>query len=260
MRYFSFGGGVQSNAVMVLQAQGVVHYDQFVFSNVGEDSENPETLEYIEHIAKPFMKDHGIDFVELRKEVRGQVVTLKEYLFDESRSTVPVPAYLQSGAPGNRVCTSDWKIRLIAGYVKKQGATKENPAIMGIGISLDEYQRMHDSRIEWEINEHPLIDLKIMRSECIRIIQDAGLPVPPKSSCYFCPYHSLSTWRELKFTHPDLFQKAVEVEQRINEKRDKYGKDRMYLTRFLRPLDTLLGDQLKLDFEEETCESGYCFI
>jgi hypothetical protein len=45
-RIFSFGGGVQSVSVMVLQSLGKVQYDEFVFANVGEDSENPGTLQY----------------------------------------------------------------------------------------------------------------------------------------------------------------------------------------------------------------------
>ena len=131
---------------------------------------------------------------------------------------------------------------------------------MGIGISIDEYQRMHDSLIEWEIHEYPLIDLRISRHECIKIIQSVGLPVPPKSSCYFCPYHSMSAWQELKSKHPDLFKQAIEVEKNINKKRIPLGKDAMYLTRFLRPIDTLFGEQMEFIFEEETCESGYCFV
>lgn len=41
MRVFSFGGGVQSTAVLVLSAHGVLPYKQFIFSNVGDDSEHP---------------------------------------------------------------------------------------------------------------------------------------------------------------------------------------------------------------------------
>ena len=42
MRTFSFGGGVQSTAVLVLQAQNKLPepYDVFLFANVGDDSEH----------------------------------------------------------------------------------------------------------------------------------------------------------------------------------------------------------------------------
>ena len=76
-RYFSFGGGVQSTAVLVLAAQGRVQYDAFLFSNVGNDSENPATIAYVENVAKPFAAAHGIELVELQKRRRtGEAVTL----------------------------------------------------------------------------------------------------------------------------------------------------------------------------------------
>lgn len=259
MRYFSYGGGVQSNAVMVMVRRGIVQYDQFIFSNVGEDSENPATLEYIESVAKPYMKQHGIEFVELRKKIRGEVVTLRDYIMADNR-TVPIPAYLQSGAPGNRICTVDWKIKLLAGYVKKQGATRYNPATIGIGISMDEWTRMADSRIVWQVNEYPLIDRRMSRNDCIKLITDEGLPKPPKSSCYFCPYRSYASWVEMRERQPELFAKAVEIEKRINEKRKSFGKDEMYLTRFLKPLEDVIGKQMFLIEEETTCESGYCMV
>src|SRR5258708_98613 len=46
LKVFSFGGGVQSVAALVLAAQGKIDYRHFVFCNVGDDSENPATLEY----------------------------------------------------------------------------------------------------------------------------------------------------------------------------------------------------------------------
>jgi hypothetical protein len=65
-RYFSFGGGVQSMAVLVLQSQGKVQYDEFLFANVGHDSENPATIQYIEEYARPFAEEFNIPLVELQ--------------------------------------------------------------------------------------------------------------------------------------------------------------------------------------------------
>src|SRR5947209_5246716 len=52
IRVFSYGGGVQSTAALVLAAQGKIDYPTFLFCNVGADSENPETLTYVEQYAK----------------------------------------------------------------------------------------------------------------------------------------------------------------------------------------------------------------
>ena len=48
IKVFSFGGGVQSVAVLALAARGAVEYDAFVFANVAIDSESPHTIEYLE--------------------------------------------------------------------------------------------------------------------------------------------------------------------------------------------------------------------
>lgn len=41
MRVFSYGGGVQSTAALVLAAQGKIDYPTFLFCNVGDDSNIP---------------------------------------------------------------------------------------------------------------------------------------------------------------------------------------------------------------------------
>ena len=46
----------------------------------------------------------------------------------------------------------------------------------------------------------------------------------------------------------------------INKKRDKLHKSRVWLTRYAKPLDVAIADQLSLDFDgPEDCDSGYCF-
>jgi len=65
MRIFSFGGGRQSMAVLVLAAQGKVQYDAFLFANVGDDAENPDTLIYLRDYAYPFAEKHGLHLEEV---------------------------------------------------------------------------------------------------------------------------------------------------------------------------------------------------
>jgi hypothetical protein len=52
-RVVSYGGGVQSNALLVLAAQGRIDYRRFLFANVGDDSEHPATLRYVRDVALP---------------------------------------------------------------------------------------------------------------------------------------------------------------------------------------------------------------
>lgn len=265
IRVFSFGGGVQSNAVLVLAAQRKVQYDRFVFANVGDDSEAPETLDYIENVSKPYAAQHGIEFVEVRKTIRGKPVTLYEHLVGDNRS-ISIPAYMANGAPGNRKCTIDWKIMTIAKHIRESG---HREAMIGIGISTDEIHRARRYSPEGEkVNgivqhkEYPLIDLNLSRADCHAIIRDAGLPTAPKSSCWFCPYHKKSFWTELRTENPELFQKAVDLEIRLNEKREIIGKDRITLHNSGLSLDQVIGLQSNFfaEFDTDNCESGYCMV
>lgn len=271
LRIFSSGGGKQSIAALVLSAQGAIDFPIHVFCNVGVDSENPETLRYVEEYAKPYAEDHNIAFHEIikkkgRKPAKGIADTRpQETVYSRAMAdnrTIGIPVFMPgSGAPGRRNCTVDFKIMQVNRVARELGATDTNPAQIGIGISLDEFQRMssNDPDRLYVQKVYPLIDLRLTRGDCESIIRRAGLPVPPKSSCYFCPFHSMATWYELKNEQPELFDKAVEMERRMNEKRAKLGLYQVWLTRKLRPLDQVVGDQSSMfDDIDDACESGFC--
>lgn len=40
--------------------RGEIDFPLFIFANVGDDSENPATIAYVEGIAKPYAAEHGI--------------------------------------------------------------------------------------------------------------------------------------------------------------------------------------------------------
>jgi len=264
---FSFGGGVQSVAAMVLAAQGKIPYDTFVFSNVGHDSENPSTLEYIEQIVAPYMQQHKLRFeVVQRLNKAQQPVTLYEYNMNPNNRSVTIPAHLKDGGPGQRSCTSDWKVRVIDKWIKTHCT---GLVYVGLGISVDEFTRMKKLKPvalrkagPLKSTRYPLIDLRLTRDACIRIIQAEGLPIPEKSSCWFCPFHSAKAWLDLSVQQPDLFAKAVDLEEHINAKRELKGKDQLRLHTSWKPLSQVVsGDQMAMFPEEDdNCEGGYCFV
>jgi hypothetical protein len=59
---------------------------------------------------------------------------------------------------------------------------------------------------------YPLQQLGMARGECIALILDEGLPVPIKSACYFCPASQKWELWWLAGEHPELFEKALEME------------------------------------------------
>jgi len=268
LRTISYGGGVQSTALLVLAAQRRIDFPLFLMANVGDDSEHPATLEYVHNVATPYAEAHGLELVILdRKRRDGSTETLWGRLMAEGSRSLPIPVRMSNGAPGTRSCTADFKIRVIGKEVKRRGASADDPATVGIGISLDEIERANTRRVEaHERIVYPLIGigedtgLKLNRLDCARVIRNAGLPVPPKSSCFFCPFHRMTAWADLARETPDLFDKAALLEDTLNARRDALGKDHVYLTRYGRPLREVVDtEQELLPLADGACDSGWCF-
>lgn len=269
----AYGGGVQSTALVVLAATGVIRADRALFSNVGDDSEHPATLRYVAEVATPWAAGHGftVEMLHRRNRDGSRAETLMERLMRPESRSVPIPVRMSdTGAPGTRSCTADFKIRVIGRWIRENVA--DPPADLMIGISTDEVERAGRGRDEWyEHRVYPLLDLGLSRDACKQIIRGAGLPVPPKSSCFFCPFHRPATWAEMRRDEPDLFAKSVHLERTLNERRDKLGKDRVYLTRFGRPLDEAIAEAQPALFDvaeldnptdigEAGCDEGVCFV
>lgn len=269
LRVFSFGGGVQSVAVLCLQVQSKLAqpHDAFVFANVGKDSENPDTLDYLEEFVKPLCAARGIRFAEVYKTRFNEPDTVYQSVVRDNRS-VPIPVKLQSGAFGNRSCTNDFKIEVVDKWIRQQGVTE---AIVGIGFSAEEGKRIAKKPLGWhdhhgtqkfgfsKLFEFPLIPLMLRRRDCERVIVDFGLPVPPPSLCWFCPFNTRGHWIEMKQSDPARFEHAVTLEHRINEKRQSLDRDTVYLHRDGISLEAI-GTQLALeaDIANGACEEGYC--
>lgn len=263
---FAYGGGVQSNAALVLAATGRLDVRTFLFCNVGEDSENPDTLTYVERVARPYAAAHGLDLVELRKTRFGRPVTIYGELTRPESRSIGIPVRLtgrSDGAPARRSCTKDFKIRVIARWLREHGASAERPATVHLGISMDEMERARsadDSGFPFERLAYPLLERRLYRDGCEAIIRAAGLPLPPKSACWFCPLRPLSGWRELRRRRPDLFERAAALEASLNVRRVDLGlfRGEVYLTRRLRPLPIAVADDGQRDLFDG-CESGFCW-
>ncbi|MFB7269632.1 phosphoadenosine phosphosulfate reductase [Streptomyces sp. NPDC056244] len=264
MKVISYGGGVQSTALLVLAAHREIDYPTFLFANVGNDSEHPATLAYIREVASPYANRAGIDLHQLNRVRRdGASETLMQRLNRPDTRSIPIPVRMANGAPGRRSCTADFKIRVVGRWLREHGATAIEPATVGIGISLDEIHRANRRRCEpHEQIEYPLLDLRLRRTDCERIIEEAGLPVPPKSSCFFCPFRTVDAWRHQRRHEPKLFALSMQLEETINKRRAALGRDAVYLTRYGRPLaQAIPAEDLTdstADEEDGSCDSGWC--
>lgn len=258
LRAVSYGGGVQSTALLVMAARGTIDFPVFLMANTGDDSEHPATLAYVREVAMPYAAAHGIELVLLNRVMRdGTVETLHGRITRPDRMSVAIPIRMSSGKPASRSCTVDFKLRVTAKELKRRGACAETPATVAIGISVDEIQRANPSRAEpHERLVYPLLDAGMRRNDCEQMIRAEGLPVPPKSSCYFCPFHSYAAWQDLRRDTPDLFEQACALEENIRAKhptRPMFMLDAMIPLRegIHRGVDTLPFD--------DGCDSSSCF-
>lgn len=259
---FSYGGGVQSTAALVLAATGRLDCRLFLFANVGEDSETPETLEYVRSVSMPYAAANGVEVVELHPTRFGKPETLKALLLDPSRRSLPIPARGTNGGPvGRRACTRDFKIRVVDRELRGRGFTRAKPARVGLGISVDEAERANSRPTDGgNRTVYPLLTLGLSRGDCLNVIEAAGLPAPGKSACYFCPFTRLSEWSTMRETQPERFAAAAELERAIGDKQVALGRDRVFLTRYKGPLEEVVQSQLTLDSElDDNCEGGFCF-
>lgn len=188
----SFGGGVNSMALAVWLLRENKPLDEAVFADTG--GEAPETYAYLE-VAEKFLRSHGIPLRTVRRDGAS--------LYETCLKRRVIPSALW------RWSTRDFKVRPIRRYYR----TLQRPIVQYIAIAYDELERMRDSDVEWIVNEYPLVDAKTTREGCVELIESAGLPVPPKSGCWFCPFNNLERWQWLRATHPELYEKAVALEE-----------------------------------------------
>lgn len=171
------------------------------------------------------------------------------------------------GAIG-RKCTSDFKIvpleRLLKKLAQIKRGQKEVTVTSWLGISWDELQRMKDSREPWRQNRWPLIEKRMTRKDCLDWMAAKGFPVPPRSACTFCPFHSDSEWKRLRDDDPKGWQDAIEYDRKLRELNRKHNTSlrmELYVHRQCVPLDEVdftKTIQPEFDFMAE-CE-GMCGV
>lgn len=225
--YLSFGGGVNSVALMLWLIEHDIEFES-VFADHGGDY--PETYKYVDML---MAKGYEITRLKAKTNVHGE----PRNLYDAS--------YEYRFTPGgfNRWCSKAYKVKPITNYVQK-------PCFLFLGIAAEEAHRAKRNK-EYEfgiVRDYPLIEHNINRQGCIEIIKRHGLPVPPKSGCFFCPFQKASEIRELYHRCDDLFDKALELEKRnIERNKEKQRPQSGYLHISNRPLEVVaMTDQIEL--------------
>lgn len=222
MHIISLGAGVQSSTMALMAAAGEITPmpDAAIFADT--HAEPKAVYEWLDWLEKelPFpvhrvAKDQGIEHHMMQWRLRKGYPTID----------IPIPMYVHNpdgrNGPAGRDCTRDFKVKPLERKVKELlGLSKsdrwptELSVVQWLGISLDEMQRMKTSVTKWQEFRHPLIELRMARWHCLEWMKKNGYPEPPRSACYFCPFHSNQEWKDLT---DDEMHRAVNFERVAQE-------------------------------------------
>jgi hypothetical protein len=223
----SYGMGVDSTAVLVGLAQRGERPDAILFADTG--SEKPETYAYLATI-NAWLETVGFPQVTVVKNPR--LKSGDKSLYEACHRTQVLPAL----AYGMHQCSIVWKLDPQMWFVRgnrNQGIKPWQPAVDAwargelvtfcIGYDNGDRDRKRCSQAfgktqEGFQNRYPLIEWGWDREECERQIAAAGLPVPVKSACFFCPASTKPEIDSLVAKHPNLVAMAIELETRAKEK------------------------------------------
>jgi hypothetical protein len=247
LQVLSFGGGVQSTAMILMIVDGrLPKPDIIIHSDTG--SEMPYTHELISQI-KPLIESMNIPF----HIVTSHHGKLHEYY--KSKSAVPVV--------GIRSCTVNFKILPQRRFIRSIVGNKNGKLLAEcwLGITTDEATRKSSSDLKWIGNKFPLLDLNISRKDCIEINKKYGFEVK-KSGCFLCPYGGKKWFISLYRNHPELFKICEEMEEAYQI---KYGNKLGLVPRITDIKNLKIHDLFSfgseiITLDESECDSGGCFL
>lgn len=217
----SLGAGVQSSTVLLMAAAGELddvlpsRPQLAIFADTGwEPSAVYDWLEYLTEAVAGRVEIVRVQHGNIREDSLT-VRTSKKSGNTYANAGIPFFVRNPDGSAGimPRRCTRTYKIEPIHRELRRRGYGPKSRVTQVMGISLDEVVRMKDSRIDWIDHAYPLVDKRMTRADCLTWMESAGHPVPPRSACIGCPYHSDAEWRRLRDDDPDAFEDAVEFEQ-----------------------------------------------
>jgi hypothetical protein len=245
----AYGVGVDSTAMLVEFVRRGIRPDLILFADTG--GEKPETYQYLA-VIRPYLARHGFpDVITVRYQPRwAQYHTLEGQCLHTG--TLPSLAY------GGKSCSLKYKRTpqdkfILKTYPPPTKGSAGRRVVRAIGFEAGEERRTYahvvkaigldageEHRLTWArtpigktarrvsreawLDQHyfaywyPLLEWGFNRATCEQIIAQAGLPVPLKSACFFCPASKKPEIAWLYEHHPALLQRALEIERNAQAK------------------------------------------
>ena len=188
-------GGKDSSALAVYMLDRVPEMEYF-FCDTG--AELPETYEYLDKLESALGKP-----IARLNATKGF-----DHWFDVYRGALPSPTM--------RWCTRKMKIEPIEEWVG------DDEVVSYVAIRADESGRKGYVSTKPNIKAiFPFVDDGIDHPGVLRILENAGIGLPSyyewrtRSGCYFCFYQRKAEWVGLAERHPDLWEKAKAIENKV---------------------------------------------
>jgi 3'-phosphoadenosine 5'-phosphosulfate sulfotransferase (PAPS reductase)/FAD synthetase len=233
----SWGGGKNSTALIVgLWQRGIIP-DLILFADTG--GEKPETYQFIKTFSA-WLGTHGMPQL-ITVSSASPTRTLENDCLQ--RGTLPSIAF------GFKTCSQRWKVEPMDKFLNSWQPALDawrlgSKCVQAIGIHADEAHRVpalkavipNDSQeslfaeiIPLQPKQqsekaartarkyefwYPLIDWDWGQEECENAIRESDLPMPPKSACFFCPSNKKHEILELRDSHPELLERALQMEDK----------------------------------------------
>jgi hypothetical protein len=178
----AYGLGVDSTAIIVGFVMKGIRPDFILFADVGAEKES--TYAYLP-IIQQYLKENNFPPVTVVKyEPKFSPYTTIE-------GNMVMNATLPGATFGRGSCTVKWKIKPQEKWEKQN---VKGTITKAIGFEAGEEYRQLRANDKAHAGSggrtdcyYPLIQWGWDRDECKARIEEAGLPVPPKSACIFCP-------------------------------------------------------------------------
>lgn len=201
----SWGGGVNSTALLIGLYQRKIRPDLILFADTG--GEKPETYEFRDTFQ-----------TWLDEVMFPLIVTVKnDGMYSSLEENCLAKGMLPSLAYGFKGCSDKYKRRPQEKYARAWEPARQcwsggGKVTKAIGIDRGEERRAKVHEDEDYRYWYPLLEWGWFREDCVRAIEGEGLPVPVKSACFFCPASTKTEVFALARDHPDLFRRALEME------------------------------------------------
>ena len=196
MNIISYGAGVDSTALVILAAKGIIDLKRFRVVYADPYDDTPATINFLFDKMYPWLYKYGkfIHIVGRSEGVYGRWLRLKV-----------------TGSRKIRSCSQYSKIVPVNRFKRQFEKDWNAKAVICIGFNADEAGK----RKQRPNRRYPLIENNVTRADCIDIIKAEGLPVPPKSGCWCCPFARVAEILAIA-RNPEQRDKILELERLAN--------------------------------------------